>query len=376
MVDGDSRGIGEIRAALEDVIRSRCHLDAIVAELGYLTRTRLQRTADAVAPGAGRAAAQAIRPPQVVTELIIHTFEPTAAELDRAAHQLLDLLSVRRGLPALTPFTPATTGNLGRAHDASRFGEAASSYLSDVVADVAQSRSMSKDSAAQVPLVGPAVAAAALDAVVSGTSPANRDRARAMLTDPACHAVQAHGPHIGEDAQLARLIWAKDFTGIVPWRVRPEDGRVKSKLNSSTVAGGFTSARAMAAPLDAFLTVVDTDAPEFAEALDDHGPGGSVGVFVDAWRAGLGPGDARLYRGTATRSHDGAADWYKARAHSMMAEGRCGPPVRAVDHDPILHGPEPGTRLIFRRRGGRWTLATYFPVSAPEPGDLRPEDFK
>ena len=376
MVDGDGRGIGEIRAALEDVIRARCHLDTVVAELGYRTRTRVQRTGDALPADAGRAAAQAIRPPQLVTELIAHTFEPTAAELDRTAHQLLDLLTVRRGLPALASFTPATTGNLGRAHDASRFGEVASPYLSDVLVDVVQSTSMSKDSAAQVALVDPAVAAAALDDVVSAISPANRDRARAMLSDPACHAVQAHGPHIGEDAQLARLIWAKDFTGTVPWRVRPEDGRVKSKLNSSTVAGGFTSARAMAAPLDAFLTVVDTGAPQFAEVLDDQGAGSSVGVFVDAWRAGLGPGDAQLYRGTATGTHDGAADWYKARAHSMMADDRRGPPVKAVHHDPILRGAEPGTRLIFRRRGGRWALATYFPAGAPEPGDLRPEDFK
>ncbi|WP_053204585.1 hypothetical protein [Jiangella muralis] len=376
-------GQSVLRQAVESLLRACADaerdLHEVSARVAQSARRPSETARAARHPLARRAAddvaGHAAAVPAELTALATATRMAIATEV----HALLDLLAV--GHHHLDPLPPLDTARLRVAGDPaflSAFSDGfARSYVATVLGDQSRGRATSKAAAAAHPHTEQADIDAARDRIVAAVAPEHRDLVRTWLSHPDCHAVQVHGPQVGDRDLELRAGWTRPpdhgTDGADSWRVR-DDGKVVSRHRAGTEASRFTSPESFARPLDAFLTHADRYPGGLGGLFADHADDGAVAFFLPADTAGLRPADASGFRGTGTDTDESARDWVRVRADAMRREGECAPPVRTLAFDPLVDGTDPGVRLVFRERPNGWTLTTYYPTSAPGPDNVRLEN--
>ncbi|SEF16882.1 hypothetical protein [Jiangella alba] len=364
---------GELRAAIEGLLRTCVELERHADEMARTSRDQANRVARGLvglrAPGvsglAGEIADVATAMRVDVSKALLEARAPYVTEV----HQLLGLLAPLHGVatvPALSP--PGTVDGLAAAFPAGF----ARDYVADVVSAVEHSAALQIEASERVQVVSKADADGAKSATGAAFSDGHRDTGVDLLDGPACHAVERHGPQIPDEAQLARLIWLKDPSGADGWQITA-DGSVLTGHRCGISAGGFTSPEALAKPIEAFLRAAHAQAGGLDEFLTKNTKKKAkvVGIHVSAEIAGLNPGDACGYRGAGTQTKETRRDWLSAREFGI-AEGRVA--VFGVPFDPITEGSDPGATLVFRRSGATWWLVTCYPVEKQSPTNLRLED--
>ncbi|PZF79604.1 hypothetical protein C1I92_30285 [Jiangella anatolica] len=293
--------------------------------------------------------------------------QPYVAEI----HALLGLLAPWHGVAALPPLVPATPDGDLRSHFPPGF---ARGYVDDLLATADTSRHLEPADALLVPVPSTDDMTAAWQAIREAFADAYAADGMALLTGSGCHAMQRHGPHITDKAQLARLLCLKDPAGDDTWQIVPS-AEVSSGHRCGPVSGGFTSPRAMVRPLEAVLAAAGQRPGGIQELLDDNtaSKAKAIALHVSAEVAGLRPGDASGYRGTGTTTRAMRDDWTAAREYGL-AHGQV--TVHGVPYDPLAAGDDPGVLIVFRRKkaGAPWRLVTYFPVDKPRPDTKRLED--
>ncbi|RIQ35770.1 hypothetical protein [Jiangella rhizosphaerae] len=369
---------GALRAAIEGLLRTCVDLERQADGAATDARKRVRRIAETVA---------AVRLPRHVLDVpaLAQQVDGLGRHLDadlrgRLAsarqpyvteiHALLALLAPWHGLAALPPLGPAAPGAALTDHFPTGFAQ---DYVIDLLGSVDASVALTPQAADQVPVAREDASDAVPILVGDQLHEDHRQMGVDMLQDGASHAVQRHGPHIAPETQLARLLWLKDPSGDEPWRLLPNGG-VESNHWCGPIAGGFTSAEAMAKPIDALLRWARVHAGGLNGLLTNNTKSKTkrISIYVSAESAGLVPGDANGYRGTATSSRAMTDDWLDAREHAM-AHGA--PPIYAVPYDPIAEGKEPGAFFQFKRVGASsWSLVTCFPVGERNLNCKRMED--
>ncbi|MBB5787655.1 hypothetical protein [Jiangella mangrovi] len=377
-------GPGGVRRAVESLLHA--HHDALRSLGGAAdaARDRVTRVAEvarqadhpavrsvgddvaAVAPGVERAMADLTA--------------ATGTVLAREVHALLDLLAVSHHgldpLPALD-LEPLAEPADSRAFVAAFPAGFARSYVATVLADLPGGATTSKAEAAAHPGADQAAIDAARERILAVVAPEHRARVRAWLEHPDCHAVEIHGPQVGDRELELRAGWTRPpdhgTDGADKWRVREDDQKVVSEHSVGIEASRFTSPEAFARPLGVLLDAASRHPDGLDGFLDQHFPAGIAPIFIDADRAGLAPGDATGFRGAGTGTPQAAKDWKKLRNSAMKKDGECLPPVHTVPYDPIQEGSDSGARLIFKKRG-TWSMTTYYPTGEPAYDNVRLEE--
>lgn len=296
------------------------------------------------------------------------------AELQRPMvteiHTLLGLLAPLHGLAALPPLVAAAPSAALRDYFPAGFAQ---NYVKDLLSTVDTSTALAVNAAGSVPVRSDEDSAAAKQLVADAMPEDLRDEALRMLQDSNCHAVERHGPHIARETQLARLLWLKDPSGQEHWGLLP-DGGAESDHWCGPASGGFSSATAMAKPLETLLRWARDHAGSVNELLTKNTRRRThrISIHISAAAAGLVAGDAAAYRGTGTSDRAMTADWLDARRYAML-HGE--PPVFAVPYDPIAEGPGAGVFLQFKRiDASTWELVTCYPVGDRNSNSKRLED--
>lgn len=281
-------------------------------------------------------------------------------------HALLALLAPLHGLAPLPPLspTPPATG-LGE-HFPAGFARA---YVSDLLTGVSNSTTLGRDQA-DATEQPPDVLDDALDATRRGFSKEHAEEGMRLLEDATCHAIQRHGAHISNRAQLARLIWLKDPSGEYSWQILAS-GSVDTNHRCGPISGGFTSPEALARPIEALLARASSAGGVNAFLTRAAGEATRIAIHVSAEQAGLRPGDAAGYRGAGIGTKETRMDWSAARLYGLD-QGRT--TVFAQAYDPLGQGEDPGATLAFKKIGDEWHLITCFPVDEQGSTNKRLED--
>lgn len=368
-----SAGQGELRAAIESLLRACVEVDRQVQQVADESREHVRDVARVLVgvrtrPWSGLADEVAGLGGAVGAELS-RNFADARAPFVAEVHQLLALLAPLHGLGPVPPLAAsATTVDLTHAFPAGF----ARDYVADLLRSVERSVTLDVDTAGQVPIVPETAADDAKVAVGAKLPDDLRDECIRLLRDAVCHVIERHGPQISDEAQLARLLWIKDPSGDERWQITAA-GPIESAHWCGPVSGGFTSPAALARPIEAFLRAAHGRAGGIDELLKRNTKKKAkvIGIHVSAQLAGLEAGDASGYLGAGTGTKQTRQDWLLAREHGL-AEGR--PTVFGVPYDPIATGTDPGATLVFRRDGNRWQLITCYPVEKQGPTDRRLED--
>lgn len=376
-------GQSVLRQAVEGLLRARADaergLDEVTARVAKAALRPAETARAGRHPLARRAADDAaVKAGAVPGELAaLSTAARTAIATE--VHALLSLLAVdHHHLPPLPPLDARPLAAPGDRAFLAAFSEGfARSYVATVLSDLADGRPTSKSDAAAHPGARQSTIDAARDRIVAAVAPEHRDLVRAWLSHPACHAVELHGPQVGDRDLELRAGWSRPpdhgTDGADAWRIR-DDGKVVSKHQVMVDAGAFTSAAAFGRPLDAFLTVAGRHPDGVDGFLRDHSTEGVAPFFIAARQGGLAPGDAVARRGAGTGTPQAARDWVKMRRDAMKKDDECIPPVRTIPYDPIADGSDPGVRLVFKRGEDGWIMVTYYPSDGPAPDNQRLED--
>ena len=374
----DAARRGELRATFEGLLRTCADLDRRSSETVREARDHAHAIATELAtlrvPGIGDLANDiAAVGARMETDLTTSLADARRPYLEQA-HELLALLAPIHGIAdALPALNSSRITALGATTIVEHFPPGfARDYVGDILGSVHRSTNVTADEADHVSSIPAAVAANVTTATGAEHSELHREQGTEMLTDDECHAVERHGPHIPSEAQLARLIWRKDFTGEYTWQVMP-DGTVTSDHNVGIATGGFTSPAAMAKPIEAFLQHAHQNHDDWNTFLNKNTKknGRRIIVHVSAEHAGLVAEDVSGYRGTATGSREARRDWLAARQYVMDTAGT---PVFAIPYNPIEMGSDPGASLIFKRTDTGWHLVTCFPVDEAHPDSKRLEN--
>lgn len=369
---------GELRATLEGLLRTCADLDRRSSEAVRETRDQSRAIASELAglrvPGIGNLAEDiAGIGSRMESNLTAGLADARRPYLEQA-NELLALLAPIHGVAdALPTLNSSRITTLGATTIVEHFPPGfARDYVGDILGSLHRSTNITANNADHIAPIRAAVAENTAAATGAEHSERHREQGTAMLSDPTCHAVERHGPHIPNEAQLARLIWRKDFTGEYAWQLMP-DGTVTSDHNVGAATGGFTSPEAMAKPIDAFLRHAHRKHDDWNEFLNSNTKkhGKRVIVHVSAEHAGLVAKDVSGYKGAATGSREARQDWLAARQYAMDTAGT---PVFAVPYNPIEVGSDPGASLIFKRTDAGWRLLTCFPVDEQHPDSKRLEN--
>ncbi|WP_157987641.1 hypothetical protein [Jiangella endophytica] len=378
-----SSGQSVLRQAVEGLLRARADaergLDDVTA---WVTRAALRPSETARAgrhPLARRAADDAAMPAGAMPGALAALSAATRTAIATEVHALLSLLAVdHHQLPPLPPLDARPLAGPGDRAFLSAFSEGfARSYVATVLGDLSSGRPTSKADAAAHPGAQQATIDAARDRIVAAVEPEHRALVRAWLSHPDCHAVEIHGPQVGDRDLELRAGWTRPpdhgAEGADSWRVR-DDGKVVSKHQVMVDAGAFTSADAFVRPLEAFMTVARRHPDGIEGFLRDHSVDGVAPFFINAQLGRLAPGDAVAHRGAGTGTPQAARDWVRMRRDAMKKDHECIAPVRTIPYDPIADGPDPGVRLVFKRGEDGWVMVTYYPSDSPAPDNQRLED--
>lgn len=369
---------GELRATLEGLLRTCADLDRRSSEVVRETRDQSRAIASELVglrvPGIGNLAEDiAGLGSRMESDLTAGLADARRPYLEQA-NELLALLAPIHGVAdALPALNSSRITALGATTIVEHFPPGfARDYVGDILGSLHRSTNITANNADHIAPIPAAVAENTTAATGAEHSERHREQGTAMLSDPTCHAVERHGPHIPNEAQLARLIWRKDFTGEYAWQLMP-DGTVTSDHNVGAATGGFTSPEAMAKPIDAFLRHAHRKHDDWTTFLNKNTKkkANRIGIHISAEQAGLVAQDVTGYRGTATRSKEARQDWLAARQYAMETAG---PPVFAVPYNPVSDGDDPGVTLGFKKIDGTWHLVTCFPVAHQEPHNRRLED--
>lgn len=365
---------GELRAAIEGLLRVCVELERHADDMQRTSREQVRRVAHGRvglrAPGVSGLDREIVDIGALMSVDVSKAVLEARASYVTEVHQLLGLLAPLHGvstLPALNP--PATTADGWVAEFPAGF---ARDYVADVVSVVERSVVLHIEATQHVPTVSETDAEGAKDAAGARFSDTHRDKGVDLLVDPACHAVERHGPQIPDEAHLVRLIWLKDPSGADAWQVTG-GGTVLTGHRCGISACGFSSPEAIAKPIEAFLRTAHAKAGGVDEFLTANTKKKAkvIGIHVSAELAGLSAGDASGYRGAGTMTRETRRDWLAARELGI-AEGR--DTVFGVPFDPIAEGSDPGVTLVFRRSGTRWSLVTCYPVDKQGMTNLRLEE--
>lgn len=370
---------GELRSAIEGLLRACAELDRGATE----TAERAQEQAHRVA--AGLAAARLPGSAVDVTALaqqIDGVGQRLRADLGRRlaeaqqpyvaqVHALLGLLAPLHGLGPV-PALPAAPGAPAAALDAAFPAGFARDYVADILAGVRSSATVTRDEAAGIAVVESDATRDAIADTRSGFADDRRSEGVGLLAADECHAVERHGPQIPGEAQLARLLWLKDPTGEQPWQIDPT-GAVITEHWAGTGTGGFTSAEALAKPLQTLLDRAHAVADSLDAFLTGNLAEGTTKVLihVPAADAGLVAGDALGYEAAGAGTKETRRDWIKARQFGLGA-GRT--VMHALPYDPIAAGDDPGATIALTKTANRWRLTSCYPVGRQNPSAVRLED--
>ncbi|PSL08477.1 hypothetical protein CLV30_101449 [Haloactinopolyspora alba] len=369
-------GRGELRSAIEGLLRTcvdlerqaydlghraRGEVDAVVRELAGLQPPELRGLADEIA-GIGA---------RLGTDVTDATTEGRRAYLDEV-HHLLTLLAPHHGVDGTLPPLAETTTLI---RDADAFAAQfppgfARRYVRDLITSVDRSVTLTIDDAGRVQPVPTDDVDAATTSIADTFDGPCRAQGAALLTSETSHAIEQHGPQIPDEAHLARLVWLKDPTGQDAWQVSA-DNRVTTAHWAGTSTGGFTSPEALAKPINAILTAASTRAQNLDQFLDANAEDTRLAIHVPADQADLSPDDATGYRGSGTGHPETQRDWIAARKYAMKNGG---PAVHGVPDDPLRSGSDPGAMVVFKHSSDGWRLVTCFPVDAQRTQTKRLEE--
>lgn len=369
---------GELRSAIEGLLRACVELDRRTAEAVAQTQARVRRVTGTLA--AVRLPAQVLDAAGLAQEVdgvgrrlgadlggpLAEARRPYVTEV----HALLGLLAPLHGLgpiPALPVTVPAVS------LDGSFPAGFARAYVADLLAGVHRSTALARDGAAGVAVVAQKVTDEAIAGSRAGFSDDHRSEGVELLAADECHAVEQHGPQIPDEAQLARLLWLKDPTGEQPWHVDPS-GAVITDHWAGPSTGGFTSPESLAKPLQALLERAHTSAGSLDAFLTDNLADDATKALlhVTAAQAGLAPGDAFGYRAAGAGTEETRRDWIKAREYGLR-EGRTA--IHGLPYDPIAEGEDPGAMIAVKKTESGWRVITCYPVDRQKPSATRLEDF-
>lgn len=363
---------GAVRSAVEALLRTCVDLERRAEAVAGESNARAQRVTGELArvrlPADVAALTQEIDRlgRELDTDLrgrLAEARQPYVTEI----HALLALLAPMHGFAALPPAAPATPGAALSELFPAGF---ARSYVADLLTGVQGSSTLGRDLAASTAPPTAGDLDDALRATRSAFSDEHVDEGMRLVEDATCHALQRHGAHLPERAQLARLIWLKDPSGEYTWQVLAS-GSVATNHRCGPVAGGFTSPDAFVKPIEAFLERANNRGGTDEFLTRAVGEATRIGVHVSAEQAGLVPGDAAGYRGAGIGTKETRIDWSAARKHGLEQGHET---VFAQAYDPIARGTDPGATLAFKKVGDVWHLVTCFPVDLPGPMNKRLED--
>jgi hypothetical protein len=380
---GGSGGQSVLRHAVESLLRAHADVERALDGASGAATDRVARVAEiarqAGHPVARSAADDVAAMVPVVDRALAELTAATGTVLTQQVHTLLDLLAVNHhGLPSLPALDVAPISVPGGPLiDAFPEGFARS-YVATVLGDLSSGRATSKGEAAGHPGAQQADIDVARDRIVDAVAPEHRVQVREWLSHPDCHAVEIHGPQVGDRELELRAGWTRPpdhgTEGADKWRVRQEDQKVVSKHSTGPEATRFNSPEAFARPLDALLSAASHHPGGIDQLLTDHAFGGRVAIYVTVGQAGLSEGDTFGYRGAGTGTAEAATDWTKMRGMAMKKDGECMPPVRTLAYDPTSHGRDPGVRLVFAEGDDGWTMITQYPAGSPRHDNKRLED--
>ncbi|TDC51881.1 hypothetical protein E1212_10760 [Jiangella ureilytica] len=369
-------GSGGVRRAIETLLRAHADVSRSLGGASSAAAVRVTRVAEvarearhpvtrAVADDV-EAAAPAVE--RAMAELTAETGRVLATEV----HALLDLLAVsHHGQESLPPLDLGRLGGPGSLSAEAFPSGFARSYVATVLGDLSRGAATSKAEAAAHPAADQASIDAARERIIAVVAPEHRARVRAWLEHPDCHAVEIHGPQVGDRELELRAGWTRPpdhgTEGADTWQVRKDDHKVVSKHRAGPDASAFTSAEAFARPLEAFLGVAARHPHGVDGFLDECADLGWAAFFIKADQGGLQPGDTTARRGAGTGTPPAATDWIRMRNDAMKKDGECPPPVRTISYDPIAEHPDSGVRLVFRHGDDGWVMVTYYPSDSPAP---------
>lgn len=369
MTISDDSGPGHVRIGLDTVFRSRMALDARFENLSEAARGRLMRVHDLVSqarsPNSTAIAAEVADTCLTLLARVASDAGATGTTIDADAYALLDLLARKHGHEPLEPYVPPPRGSFGHAANPARFPPGfARDYATDVIGDLRSDVVfMDKFQAAALPQMSPEEVEAAVVSVADTFPDHQRDYVRHLLSHPRCHAVEAHGPQVTDEALLARLCTRRPpdvgNPGADAWEVKPS-GKVTTTHVLGASAVRFASAEAMAKPLRSVLDVAARDPGGLDGFLTKHEFMGITSFYVSAAHAGLGPGDTSAYRAAGAQRYDSSKDWLKARDRAIKSTDATA--VGGVRTDVIADGADPGAWIIFERMPGddEWILSSCY----------------
>ncbi len=372
----EQKGRGELRSAIEGLLRNCAELDQRSAESGREARDAAHGVARELAglklPGLEGLADEIVgMGAKMEADLVTNLAEARRPYLDEV-HQLLALLAPHHGVVDTLPPLSVTGGAI---RSADTFAEQfpavfARRYVFDLVDSVEHSLTLTVDDAGRIQIVPSEHVASATAAAGAALDETHREEGTKLLEDGVSHTVEQHGPQIPDEAQLARLIWLKDPTGEYSWNVTPQ-GAVATDHWAGTTTGGFTSPEALAKPVNTLLRVASEHAGGLHGLLDNQTDETRISIHITAEQCGLEPGDASGYRGAGTGTRETFRDWKKAR--SLGIENGTAT-VYGVPYDPIEKGTDPGAMVVLKWQNERWHLVTCFPVGEHRPKIKRLEE--
>lgn len=373
----EKTGRGELRSAIEGLLRNCAELDQQSAESGREARDAAHDVARELAglklPGFEGLADEIVgMGAKMEADLVTNLAEARRPYLEEV-HQLLALLAPHHGVAETLPPLRVTGGAI---RDADTFAEQfpagfARRYVLDLVTSVEHSFTRTVDEAGRIQVVTSEHVANATAEAGSALDEAHREEGTKLLEDGISHTVELHGPQIPDEAQLARLIWLKDPTGEYSWNVTPQ-GAVATDHWAGTTTGGFTSPEALAKPIDAVLAKAKPEGgiDQFLNK-NTKDKTKKVGIYVTAEEVDLRPGDASGYQAAGAGTQETSSDWKKARELGIE-NGRN--TVHAAPYNPIETGKDPGALVVFKRANTGWKLVTCFPTGEQAEGSKRLED--
>lgn len=366
---------GELRSAIEGLLRTCADLDRRSDDAGRESRAQADRVARQLVglrlPGLRGLADEVAGIGKLMNTDVTRTLAEARRPYVIEIHQLLGVLAPIHGSGPIPPLNPAPS----TAGFAAQFPPGfAQTYVKDLLSSVQGSITIAVDDAGRLHVVSQTDADDAKVAAGIGFSDTHRDEGIRMLQDSTSHAVEQHGPQIPDQAHLARLIWQRDPTGTYSWQVLPT-GAVETSHRAGSATGGFTSPAALAKPIEAVMAVAHASAGGLNEFLTKNTKKKTkkIGIHVSAELAGLTSGDASGYLGAGTGTRETQRDWLRAREYGIT-RGRA--TVYGVPYDPISDGTDPGATIVFKRVGEAWHLVTCYPVDKQSPMNARLEDLR
>lgn len=379
-VSGSGQSV--VRQAVESLLRAHLDAERGLDELTSRVAKTAMRPAETARAGrhplARRAADDAAALGAAVPGELAALSTATRTAIATEVHALLDLLAADHELPPLPPLDARPLSAPGDPAFLAAFSDGfARSYVATVLRELSSGHSTSKAEAAAHPGAQQSAIDAARDQIVAAVAPEHRELVRKWLFHPDCHAVEIHGPQVGDRELELRAGWTRPpdhgTDGADKWRVR-DDGKVMSKHSAGAEASRFNTPESFARPLDVLVAHGEQYPGGLDQLFADHADDGAVAFFLPAATTGLRPGDTFGYRGAGTATAEAASDWVRVRADAMGKDGECAQPVRTLTYDPVSDGADPGVRMVFRERANGWAMTTYYPSTAPGPDNVRLEN--